>query len=38
LPLQPGEHEIACAAAPRAEKFGLLPFQRKALRLGNGGG
>ncbi len=33
LPLRPGEHAIACAASPRAERFSLLPFQRKIIRL-----
>lgn len=33
LALRPGEHSIACAASPRAEKFTLLPFQRKIMRL-----
>jgi predicted Ser/Thr protein kinase len=38
LALRPGEHAIACAAAPRGERFSLLPFQRKVLRLKAGPG
>ena len=36
--LRPGEHTLACASAPRAEKFVLLPFQRKILRIQSGPG
>jgi len=38
LALRPGEHAIACAASPRAERFNLLPFQRKILKLKDGPG
>jgi predicted Ser/Thr protein kinase len=38
LALRPGEHAIACAASPRAERFDLLPFQRKILKLKGGAG
>jgi predicted Ser/Thr protein kinase len=38
LALRPGEHAIACAASARAERFTLLPFQRKVLKLKAGPG
>jgi predicted Ser/Thr protein kinase len=38
LALRPGEHAIACASSPRGERFSLLPFQRKILRLKAGPG
>jgi predicted Ser/Thr protein kinase len=38
LALRPGEHSIACAPEGRTERFSLLPFQRKILRLKAGPG
>lgn len=38
IALRPGEHAIACSGSPRAERFTLLPFQRKTLKLKDGPG